>query len=109
MSRAYRIRVSESVQRVLRAGDRVSTQLEILEVLPPEQMAALEKARGAQFDHLFLTGMIQHHGGALTMVDELFDTPAAGQDGQLYDFATDVDNTQSAEIKIMQSMLKEKP
>jgi uncharacterized protein (DUF305 family) len=78
-------------------------------MLTPEQMAALAKARGAQFDHLFLTGMIQHHGGALTMVDELFSTPGAGQDPVLFDFATDIENTQSAEIKIMRGMLdKEK-
>jgi len=78
-------------------------------MLTPEQMTALEKARGAQFDHLFLTGMIQHHGGALTMVDDLFSTPGAGQDPVLFDFATDITNTQSAEIKIMQGMLdKEK-
>ncbi len=54
MSRAYRIRVSESVNRVLRAGDRVSTQLEILEVLPPEQMSDLLgrelESRGYQRD-----------------------------------------------------------
>jgi uncharacterized protein (DUF305 family) len=78
-------------------------------MLTPEQMTALSKARGAQFDHLFLTGMIQHHGGALTMVDELFGTPGAGQDPVLFDFATDIENTQSAEIKIMRGMLdKEK-
>jgi uncharacterized protein (DUF305 family) len=77
-------------------------------MLTPEQMKALAKATGPTFDRLFLTGMIQHHTGALTMVTDLFDTPAAGQDAQLYDFATDVDNTQTAEIKIMQSMLKEK-
>jgi len=78
-------------------------------MLTPEQMSALAKARGAQFDHLFLTGMIQHHGGALTMVDELFDTPGAGQEPVLFDFATDIENTQSAEIKIMRGMLdKEK-
>jgi len=77
-------------------------------MLTPEQMKALAKAKGAEFDRLFLTGMIQHHTGALIMVKDLFDTPAAGQDGQLYDFATDVDNTQTAEIKLMQSMLKEK-
>jgi uncharacterized protein (DUF305 family) len=78
-------------------------------MLTPEQMKALAKATGPAFDHLFLTGMIQHHGGALTMVDELFKTPGAGQDAQLYDFATDVDNTQRAEINIMQGMLnKEK-
>jgi uncharacterized protein (DUF305 family) len=78
-------------------------------MLTPEQMSALAKARGAQFDHLFLTGMIQHHGGALTMVTGLFNTPGAGQDPVLFDFATDIDNTQSAEIKIMRGMLdKEK-
>ena len=58
-------------------------------------MKALAKANGPAFDHLFLTGMIQHHTGALIMVQDLFDTPAAGQDGQLFDFATDVDNTQT--------------
>ncbi len=55
-----------------------------------------ESARGAQFDHLFLTGMIQHHGGALTMVDDLFATPGAGQEPVLFDFATDIVGTQSA-------------
>jgi uncharacterized protein (DUF305 family) len=78
-------------------------------MLTPEQMAALTKARGTQFDHLFLTGMIQHHGGALTMVAELVKTPGAAQDPVLFDFATDIDATQSAEIKIMREMLKEKP
>jgi uncharacterized protein (DUF305 family) len=78
-------------------------------MLTPEQMKALAKASGAKFDHLFLTGMIQHHTGALTMVKDLFATPGAAQDAQLFDFATDVDNTQTAEIKIMQGMLdKEK-
>ena len=79
-------------------------------MLTPEQMKALAKARGARFDHLFLTGMIQHHGGALTMVNDLFNTPGAGQDPVLFDFATDIDNTQSAEIRIMRAMLdQEKP
>lgn len=77
-------------------------------MLTPEQMKALAKATGPAFDRLFLTGMIQHHGGALTMVQDLFNTPGAGQDSQLYDFATDVDNTQRAEINIMQSMLRGK-
>ena len=77
-------------------------------MLTPQQMDALAKATGPAFDHLFLTGMIQHHTGALTMVQDLFDTPGAGQDNVLFDFATDVDNTQRAEIKIMQNMLKEK-
>jgi uncharacterized protein (DUF305 family) len=77
-------------------------------MLTPKQMQALAKATGPAFDHLFLTGMIQHHTGALTMVQDLFDTPGAGQDAVLFDFATDVDNTQRAEINIMKNMLKEK-
>ena len=75
-------------------------------MLTPEQMEALKKAKGAEFDHLFLTGMIQHHGGALTMVKELFDSAGAGQDAELFNFATDVDNGQRAEIRIMQAMLE---
>ena len=78
-------------------------------MLTPEQMKALAKASGAVFDHLFLTGMIHHHSGALVMVKDLFATPAAGQDSLLFDFATDVENTQTAEINIMKGMLKEKP
>ena len=78
-------------------------------MLTPQQMEALRNAQGAEFDHLFLTGMIQHHNGALIMVKDLFDAPGAGQDADLFNFATDADNTQRAEIKIMQNMLEEKP
>jgi uncharacterized protein (DUF305 family) len=77
-------------------------------MLTAEQMQALAKAAGPAFDRLFLTGMIQHHTGALVMVQELFDTPGAGQDSQLFDFATDVDNTQRAEIEIMKGLLNGK-
>ena len=77
-------------------------------MLTAAQMDALRKAAGPTFDHLFLTGMIQHHTGALTMVKELFANPGAGQDPQLFDFANDVDNTQQAEIDIMRHMLKER-
>ena len=77
-------------------------------MLTPKQMDALRKAKGEEFDRLFLTGMIQHHGGALIMVKELFDTAGAGQDAELFNFATDVDSGQRAEIRIMQSMLGEK-
>jgi uncharacterized protein (DUF305 family) len=75
-------------------------------MLTREQMQALQNARDADFDRLFLTGMIQHHQGALTMVKDLFDTAGAGQDAELFDFATDADNTQRAEIRIMETMLK---
>ena len=77
-------------------------------MLTPAQMDALRKASGPQFDLLFLTGMIQHHTGALQMVKELFANPGAGQDPQLFDFASDVDNTQQAEIDIMRHLLKER-
>jgi len=78
-------------------------------MLTPEQMEALRKAKSAEFDRLFFEGMIQHHNGALTMVKDLFDTAGAGQDADIFNFATDADNTQRAEIRIMQSMLEKKP
>jgi len=78
-------------------------------MLTEKQMTALRNAKGREFDRLFLTGMIKHHNGALTMVKDLFDTAGAGQDAELFNFATDVDSGQRAEIKIMQTMLGEKP
>jgi uncharacterized protein (DUF305 family) len=77
-------------------------------MLTPAQMDALRNAHGDEFDHLFLTGMIQHHNGALIMVKELFNTPGAGQDADIFNFANDADNTQRAEIRIMRSMLDKK-
>jgi len=74
-------------------------------MLTPKQMSALRNSTGKEFDHLFLTGMIQHHNGALIMVKDLFDTAGAGQDAELFNFATDVDSGQRAEIRIMQTML----
>ena len=75
-------------------------------MLTADQMDALGNAHGAAFDKLFLDGMIQHHGGALVMVKDMFQTPGAGQDADLFNFATDADNTQRAEIRIMQGMLE---
>lgn len=74
-------------------------------MLTAKQMDALRKAKGEEFDHLFLDGMIQHHIGALIMVKELFDTAGAGQDAELFNFATDVDSGQRAEIRVMETML----
>ena len=73
------------------------------------QMDALKGAKDGDFDRLFLTGMIQHHDGALLMVKDLFDTAGAGQDAEVFNFVTEVDSGQRAEIKIMQTMLGEKP
>jgi uncharacterized protein (DUF305 family) len=77
-------------------------------MLTLKQMEALKKAKGAEFDQLFLTGMIQHHNGALIMVKDLFETAGAGQEAELFNFTTDVDSGQRAEIRIMQTMLQEK-
>ena len=65
-------------------------------MLTAKQMDALKKAKGAEFDRLFLRGMIQHHNGALTMVKDLFDNVGAGQDAELFSFVTDVDTGQRA-------------
>lgn len=77
-------------------------------MLSPEQMRELREAKGQDFDRLFLEGMIQHHEGALMMVKDLFDTAGAGQDAELFNFATDVDSGQRAEITTMQTLLKKR-
>lgn len=74
-------------------------------MLSKKQMDALANAKGNEFDKLFLSGMIQHHKGALVMVKELFDT-GSGQESQVFGFATDVDSGQRAEIDIMERLLK---
>ena len=89
--------------------DMSSHQMMMPGMLTTKQMDALRKAKGEEFDHLFLKGMIQHHQGALVMVKNLFDTAGAGQDAELFNLATDVDSGQRAEIRIMQTMLGEKP
>lgn len=75
-------------------------------MLTAEQMEALRRANSAEFERLFLTGMIQHHNGALIMVKQLFDSAGAGQDAELFNFATDVDTGQRAEIRVMQGILE---
>ncbi|MFN2513910.1 MAG: DUF305 domain-containing protein [Pyrinomonadaceae bacterium] len=90
-------------------GDMPSHNMLMPGMLTAKQLDALRKAKGKGFDHLFLSGMIQHHNGALVMVRELFDTAGAGQDAELFNFATDVDSGQRAEVRVMQNMLGEKP
>lgn len=74
-------------------------------MLTPEQMAELDRARGADFDRLFLTYMIQHHRGAIAMVDQLFAARGAGQDEYVFKFAADVNADQTTEIDRMTLML----
>jgi uncharacterized protein (DUF305 family) len=74
-------------------------------MLTDEEMAALDKARGSEFDRLFLRGMIKHHQGAIDMVNDLFKRYGAAQDDTLFKFASDVFADQSVEIGVMQKML----
>jgi uncharacterized protein (DUF305 family) len=74
-------------------------------MLTREQLEELAAAFGPQFDRLFLTYMIQHHGGAVTMVDDLFAVDGAGQDGAVFKLASDVQVDQITEIERMAQML----
>jgi uncharacterized protein (DUF305 family) len=74
-------------------------------MLTPEEMSRLAKAKGVEFDRLFLELMIKHHDGALVMVQQLFSTPGAGQESDIYAFASDVDADQRMEIDRMGAML----
>jgi uncharacterized protein (DUF305 family) len=83
---------------------------QVMEMLMPgmltdEQMKQLDAARGTNFDKLFLRGMIQHHQGAITMVQQLFATPGAAQDEVVFKFANNVNVDQSTEIHRMEQML----
>jgi len=75
-------------------------------MLTDEQMKQLDASRGIEFDRLFLTFMVQHHRGAIQMVDKLFGTPGAGQDEIVFKFANDVQVDQSTEIDRMMQMLE---
>jgi len=74
-------------------------------MLSQDEMARLGTAKGDEFDRLFLQGMIKHHMGALTMVQELFASPGAGQESDIFAFASDVDADQRMEIDRMGTML----
>lgn len=74
-------------------------------MLTEDQLKQLDAARGKDFDRLFLTFMIQHHQGAVTMVNNLFGTPGAAQDITVYKLASDVSADQTTEIERMQKML----
>ncbi len=76
-------------------------------MLTPEQMAQLDAGRGPEFDRLFLTFMIHHHQGAITMVQQLLAVPGAAQDGPIFRFASDVNADQTTEINRMTLMLED--
>jgi uncharacterized protein (DUF305 family) len=74
-------------------------------MLSPEELAQLDKARGTEWDRLFLTFMIKHHEGAIKMVDELFASYGALQDDDVYHLAADIHADQNIEIERMQKLL----
>ncbi len=78
-------------------------------MLTDDQMKQLDAARGSEFDRLFLTFMIQHHKGALTMVEQLFGSHGAAQEDAIFRFASDVSADQSTEVARMQTMLAAMP
>lgn len=78
-------------------------------MLTDEELAQLERAREAEFDRLFLTFMIRHHEGAVTMVEELFKAHGAAQDETVFRFASDVFADQTTEIDRMERMLAVTP
>lgn len=92
----------------MKKQDHSNHQMLMPGMLTSKQMKQLAAAKGKDFDRLFLTGMIQHHEGALVMVDELFNASASGQEATIFTFATDVDSTQRAEIRLMNLMLEGK-
>jgi uncharacterized protein (DUF305 family) len=79
--------------------------MEMPGMVTPAQFAQLGAARGPEFDRLFLVFMIEHHVGALEMVDDLFANPLAGQDSDIFRFATDVAADQFDEIAVMERIL----
>jgi uncharacterized protein (DUF305 family) len=99
------------MQEWLRANNQVAPDtsswrtMQMAGMLTAEQLQQLDAAKDEDFDRLFLIFMIQHHNGALKMVDDLFATPQAGQDVDVNVFANDVVVVQTAEIGTMQQML----
>src|SRR5262245_17240683 len=99
---------SMSTRHVMKMGDMVHEVL-MPGMLTDDQMRTLDGARGSQFDRLFLTGMIAHHRGAITMVRELLSHGDAGHDETVFRFASDVEADQTAEVHKMLLMLETVP
>jgi uncharacterized protein (DUF305 family) len=78
-------------------------------MLSPEQLAELAKASGSEFDRLFLQDMIRHHEGALVMVRDLLATNGAAQESEVFQFASDIEADQRAEIARMRALLAASP
>ena len=99
---------STATRHVMKMGG-MSHDMMMPGMLTDEQMTALDRARGARFDRLFLEGMIGHHRGAILMVETLLRNGNAGHDETVFRFANDVVSDQSAEISVMLRMLETVP
>lgn len=95
---------AKATHHKMKMGDMVHDML-MPGMLNEEELKQLEKARGKEFDRLFLKFMIKHHEGAISMVNDLFKSYGAAQDDSLYQFASDVFADQTAEIEAMSKML----
>jgi uncharacterized protein (DUF305 family) len=102
--RALDVPDATSTRHKMKMGDTVHEML-MPGMLSDEEMAALDRARGPEFDRLFLEGMIRHHQGAIDMVDKLFKSYGAAQDETVFKFASDVYADEGIEIAKMQEML----
>ena len=99
---------STATRHVMKMGDMVH-ELMMPGMLSDDEMVQLDKARGPDFDRLFLNGMIRHHRGAIAMVETLLTNGNAGHDESVFRFANDVGSDQSAEITVMLRMLDTVP
>jgi len=106
--KAEEIPAADAKTHKMKMGDMVHETL-MPGMLNEEQLARLDKARGSEFDRLFLEAMIAHHAGALTMVEKLFGTPGAANDDMIYKMASDVYADQTTEIRVMENMLSTVP
>lgn len=104
--RGQEVPAADAMRHKMRMGGMVHEML-MPGMLTDAEMAALEKARGKEWDRLFLIGMIKHHQGAVDMVDVLFKTWGAAQGDEIYKFASDVFADQTTEIEVMKQMLAE--
>ena len=102
--RGQDVPAADSMRHKMKMGDMVHEML-MPGMLTDEEMAALEKARGKEWDRLFLIGMIKHHQGAIDMVDVLGKSYGSMQGDDIYKFASDVYADQTIEIDVMKQML----
>ena len=105
--RALPVPDATSTRHRMRMPNGMEHEMLMPGMLTDEEMAALDRARGTEFDRLFLMGMIRHHQGAIDMVDVLLKSQGAAQDDTVFKFANDVQVDQAIEIDVMKDMLEE--